>query len=259
MKISTIVTRHPALVEYLQEIGLATSAVEVVAHATPDIVRGKDVCGVLPHSLSCLTRTFTEVPLALPAELRGVELTLEQVRQYAGRPVTYRVTAPAAFSAEVAEIARGTSTNGRWGIKVVGPKGLSLGKPQEGRLMSLGKIAGHDTFKFIPEPGSGKWYMVGEDLVPLAGCEVVCKRDIQSSCFCTLLVGGEFIAVKSRGYKGRSSSVTCYACGEEIKAPTAVLAAMGLIPCAAVEEVPAAAPPLPSPLAEALTKAGLVA
>jgi len=258
MKITTVITRHPAMVEYLILTGIADASSEVLAHATPENVRGKNVCGVLPHSLSCLTASFTEVPLAVPAELRGVELSLEQIRQYAGPAVTYRVTAPASFSTEVAEIAGGTSTNGRWGIKMVGPKGLSLGKPQEGQLVSLKKIEGHDTFKFIPEPGSGKWYMVGEDLVPLAGCEVVCKRDLQSSSTCTVLVGGKFIAVKSRGYKGRSSSVTCYACGEEIKAPAAVLAAMGLIPCT-IEKVSATAPPLPSPLAEALAKAGLVA
>ncbi len=91
MKIDLVVTRHPGLVEYLREIGLADSDTEVVAHATPENVSGKHVCGVLPHSLSCLTASFTEVPLQLPAELRGKELTLGEVRQYAGAPVTYRV------------------------------------------------------------------------------------------------------------------------------------------------------------------------
>ena len=91
MKITTIITRHPGLVEYLKEIGLADATTTVLAHATPENVRGKHVCGVLPHSLSCLAESFTEVPLTLPPELRGMELTLEQVRQYAGDPVTYRV------------------------------------------------------------------------------------------------------------------------------------------------------------------------
>lgn len=91
MKIDLIVTRHQGLVEYLQEIGLAGNDVQVVSHATPENVAGKRLCGVLPHSLSCLCETFTEVPLNLPADLRGVELTLEQVRQFAGEPVTYRV------------------------------------------------------------------------------------------------------------------------------------------------------------------------
>jgi putative CRISPR-associated protein (TIGR02620 family) len=89
--INLIVTRHPALLQYLQEIGLATSEVEVVNHASEEIVRGRNVCGVLPHSLSSICETFTEVPLRLPPELRGQELTLEQLREYSGEPVTYRV------------------------------------------------------------------------------------------------------------------------------------------------------------------------
>lgn len=89
--VDLVVTRHPGLVEYLRELGLATDKVQVVSHATPEAVTGKNVCGVLPHNLSCLCESFTEVPLNLPAELRGVELTLEQVRLYAGKPVTYVV------------------------------------------------------------------------------------------------------------------------------------------------------------------------
>lgn len=90
-RLDLIVTRHPGLVAYLREIGLADAETVVVPHATPDMVRGKCVCGVLPHSLSCLCATFTEVPLDLPQELRGAELTVEQVRQYARPAVTYRV------------------------------------------------------------------------------------------------------------------------------------------------------------------------
>jgi hypothetical protein len=87
--IDLVVTRHPGLVEFLRERGLCAPDTTVIPHASPEDVRGKHVCGVLPHSLSCLCESFTEVPLALPPELRGVELSLEQVRQYAGEPVTY--------------------------------------------------------------------------------------------------------------------------------------------------------------------------
>jgi len=90
-RIDLIVTRHPGLVEYLRELGLVAEGVEVIDHATPEKVAGRHVCGVLPHSLSCLTASFTEVPLTLPAELRGKELSLEQVRKYASARVTYRV------------------------------------------------------------------------------------------------------------------------------------------------------------------------
>ena len=89
--VDLIVTRHKGLVEYLQQEGIAREDIEVIAHATAEKVRGRHVCGVLPHSLSCLAASFTEVPLRLPAELRGVELTSKHVRLYAGKPVTYRV------------------------------------------------------------------------------------------------------------------------------------------------------------------------
>ena len=91
--IKTVVTRHSGLVEYLLETGVITNGeYELFDHASPDVVKGKDVIGVLPHSLSCLTTSFTEVPMCIPAELRGVELTLEHMRQYAKVPVTYYVT-----------------------------------------------------------------------------------------------------------------------------------------------------------------------
>lgn len=86
-----VITRHAALVEYLKEIKLVHPNVEVIEHATPEMVKDRVVFGVLPHSLSCLTTSFTEVPLVLPAELRGVELSIEDIRKYAKPPVTYIV------------------------------------------------------------------------------------------------------------------------------------------------------------------------
>jgi putative CRISPR-associated protein (TIGR02620 family) len=91
MKIDLIVTRHPGLVDYLRELGLVGEDVEVIDHATPEVVTGRHVCGVLPHSLSCLTASFTEVPLRLTPELRGKELDLATLREIAEPPVTYRV------------------------------------------------------------------------------------------------------------------------------------------------------------------------
>ena len=89
--IDLIVTRHTGLVEYLKEEGVVGDDVEVVSHASPEAVENRHVCGVLPHSLSCLTTSFTEVPLQLPPDLRGKELTCEDVRKYASSPVTYEV------------------------------------------------------------------------------------------------------------------------------------------------------------------------
>lgn len=90
-KETVVVTRHDGLVMYLVQEGLVPSGVTVIRHATAENVAGKHVWGVLPHSLSCLCKSFTEVPLALTAEMRGKELSAEDVRAIAGAPVTYAV------------------------------------------------------------------------------------------------------------------------------------------------------------------------
>lgn len=87
-----VVTRHPALVEYLTELGVVHAGTEVVTHATAEQVRGRHVFGVLPLHLAAEAASVTEVTLHVPAELRGVELTLEQVRQFAGPLTTYKVS-----------------------------------------------------------------------------------------------------------------------------------------------------------------------
>lgn len=98
-----VVTRHPGLVEHLRNIGLIGADAEVITHAEAKDVEFRHVIGVLPHNLSCLTMSFTEVPLNLPADMRGKELTAEDVARYAGEPVTYVVcrmkNPPAGFEA----------------------------------------------------------------------------------------------------------------------------------------------------------------
>jgi len=86
-----VVTRHSGLVKYLIEEGIIPTNTPVITHADPELVRGQHVIGVLPHNLSVLTDKYTEIPLNLPAELRGKELTAEAVRRYAGKAVTYKV------------------------------------------------------------------------------------------------------------------------------------------------------------------------
>jgi hypothetical protein len=90
-----IVTRHSALVTYLREIFPELIDADVITHVTTDDqVEGRYVYGVLPLRLARLALTVTEVPLELPQSLRGTELSLEQVRQYAGAPVEYHVRTP---------------------------------------------------------------------------------------------------------------------------------------------------------------------
>tara|TARA_R110000765_G_C18468720_1_gene550838 strand:+ start:210 stop:509 length:300 start_codon:yes stop_codon:yes gene_type:complete len=88
-----IVTRHPALIDYLISDGLATADTPTVSHVTPDDVRGKHVIGVLPMHLASLAESITEIPLDIPADMRGKELSLADMRNYARRAVTYVVNA----------------------------------------------------------------------------------------------------------------------------------------------------------------------
>lgn len=87
-----IVTRHPALVEYLIEKGLVEADTPVHSHVSEETVRGKHVFGVLPAFLAVEAGKITEIPLKLSPEDRGKELSVERMREVAGEPWTYKVT-----------------------------------------------------------------------------------------------------------------------------------------------------------------------
>jgi len=89
---TVIVTRHPALVEYLIEQGLCSKDTKVLSgNVMLFDVLGKHVIGVLPFYLAASAACVTSIDINIPAELRGTELTLEQVRQYAGGISTYSI------------------------------------------------------------------------------------------------------------------------------------------------------------------------
>lgn len=88
-----VVTRHPALVDLLIERGIIGRNTPVVAHVGDDDVIGKDVIGVLPLRLAAMANTVTEIPLALTAAHRGVELDLDTIRSIAAEAATYSVKA----------------------------------------------------------------------------------------------------------------------------------------------------------------------
>ena len=73
---TVIVTRHSGLVEWLKRRGIEG---EVVAHADESSVKGKRVYGVLPYRLAALTDGFVEVSINVPPELRGKELTADDI------------------------------------------------------------------------------------------------------------------------------------------------------------------------------------
>lgn len=88
---TVVVTRHGALIDFLRDAGIIGSDARIIAHVNPDDIQGKRVVGVLPLRLACLAAEIVEVDLNIPAELRGSELTLEQVRTLFRGVTVYRV------------------------------------------------------------------------------------------------------------------------------------------------------------------------
>ena len=107
-----IVTRHAGLVEYLEEAGIIPAGTPVIGQASVEDVKGKHVIGVLPNHLAVHAASLTEIPLNLPIELRGKELTIEQVREFAGEPVTYVIMTKKAFDSMENEAFIGAMTRG---------------------------------------------------------------------------------------------------------------------------------------------------
>lgn len=113
-EIPVIVTRHPALVELLRELNIiptdaalcglrrkyaATEGafdkyfeIRLIEHVTPADISDRWVIGILPLHLAASAFKVTTVTLNVPVEMRGVELSVEQLRQYYGGVATYEVT-----------------------------------------------------------------------------------------------------------------------------------------------------------------------
>lgn len=107
-----VVTRHAGLVEYLEEAGIIPVGTPVIGQASIEDVKGKHVIGVLPNHLAVHAASITEIPLNIPAELRGKELTIEQVRQFAGEPATYVILSKKAFDKLADDAFIGAMTRG---------------------------------------------------------------------------------------------------------------------------------------------------
>lgn len=88
---TVIITRHSALVDYIFEKGIAPKGTKVIPHANKADVLARRVIGVLPLYLAALADSVVNIPFNIPPELRGAELTLEQVREFA-QPVEEYVT-----------------------------------------------------------------------------------------------------------------------------------------------------------------------
>ena len=124
-----------------------------------------------------------------------------------------------------------TSTNGRWGAQLVHPDGQKF--PAQGTLRSLGRAGGLDCFEFAPAE-TGTWIVTGDDLSPVAGCEVAYNASLQSSSSVTFLVARPGAIWKRHGYKGRSVTVVMLRPdGTVVRPDPATLLASGAIEPAA--------------------------
>ena len=87
-----VITRHKALVDYLLDKDIIKEGeYKLIEHADYKDVEGQDVIGVLPLQLASYAKSVTEVPLKLTPEMRGKELTFEEVEKIAEKPVQYIV------------------------------------------------------------------------------------------------------------------------------------------------------------------------
>lgn len=93
-KFNLVVTRHQGLVDFLREENLLTEDCTILTHVTDtDVLRHKDVIGVLPHHMSSLCHTFSELVLEMTPEDRGQDLPLERVKEIQRGIRTYKVQA----------------------------------------------------------------------------------------------------------------------------------------------------------------------
>lgn len=83
-----IVTRHNGLVDWLSRHGITG---KVIASATADDVTGKHVIGALPLHLASLADRVTTVDYTCPMELRGKDLTAQQLDELGAVLNTYKV------------------------------------------------------------------------------------------------------------------------------------------------------------------------
>lgn len=88
------VTRHRGAVDYAHSIGLSVD--RVVDHLVPaDLATGDEVLGTLPVHLAadvCARGArYFHLSLDLPADRRGLELNLDELRSFGARLEEYRV------------------------------------------------------------------------------------------------------------------------------------------------------------------------
>ncbi len=92
-----LTTRHSGAIQWLETMGYYNEGdVRKVKHFDPAVVsEGDTVIGVLPIALACEVcrrgGQYLSIVMNVPYELRGMELSADQMREFNARLVPYEV------------------------------------------------------------------------------------------------------------------------------------------------------------------------
>ena len=85
VKIDLVVTRHQGLIDFLREKGIIDENTKILTHISdPSEVKDKVVLGNLPLHLASMTKMLITPVLNLTPEMRGKDLSKEDVEKVFG-------------------------------------------------------------------------------------------------------------------------------------------------------------------------------
>jgi len=88
---TVIVTRHVGALQWLNKHHPEFGEARVITHATPELVRGKRVVGILPVQLAAECAEYWHLEMSVPREKRGAELTAEELERFGCKLTRYEV------------------------------------------------------------------------------------------------------------------------------------------------------------------------
>ena len=236
-----IVSRHPAAIEFIRAEAPDFADAPILAVATAEEVRGLVVAGNLPLHLAALAAAVVAVEFRGDAP-RGTEYGLAEMRAAGASLTRYRVSVvaePIATPEPEPEdlLLDVRSTNGGWGVQVLGPASLRNGsvgytsplrQVRAGRFERLGRTGSRECFRFVAGNGD-EFALVAGDVEPIVGAVVVHYECLQSSEYVSLLHLKEGDVWREYGYKRRGSQLYQLRAREVTQMSEVVALASGII------------------------------
>ena len=88
-----VVSRHKGLIEWLERRGMINETTEIVSHITDkSVLYNRTVIGNLPLSLACLTGRMLTIEMEVPQELRGKDITADEMDNCGAYVDEYKVS-----------------------------------------------------------------------------------------------------------------------------------------------------------------------